>query len=49
MKYLPIFTSQSIGILAGFTLSYLIQASIFFKIRKKIGVKHISEKSTQEF
>lgn len=45
-KYLPIFTSQSIAILLVFMLGYLVQASLYLKIRKSVGPRPINMQLT---
>ena len=48
-KYLPIFTSVTIGILMAFLMSYLVQAALFLRIRKHLGDKDLSEESNQMY
>ena len=44
-KYLPIFTSQSIGILMAFFMGYLVQASTFLRITRFFGNKQITKET----
>lgn len=48
-KYLPIFTSQSIGILMAFFMGYLVQASTFLRINKFFGNEIISEEKNKSY
>ena len=46
-NYLPIFNSQSISILTAFLMSYLVQAALFLRIRKRLGNEELSNENNQ--